>query len=188
MPSCFFSSFGTYITFTSFFFLLFLCQISSDPNFLYMLQVLPLSSSISDIYIIWVFLQLHNGSAFLFFSLLYTFLFSLLISYFEFMVSLNFNHYHMGKFQNIFFLSNQFWFGLLILENCCYKSIYNFFFYVQSQTKSCMCCSCTLFALFQEKIWKEGIISCNTITLMDGNSLALLLFCLLHVIFWRSYS
>lgn len=51
------------ITFTSYFFLLFLCQISSDPTFLFMLQVLSFSSSISDIYIIWVFLQLHNRSA-----------------------------------------------------------------------------------------------------------------------------
>lgn len=72
---------------------------------------------------------------FFFFTLHLFFFFFLLISYFEFMVSLNFNHYHMGKFQNIFFLSNQFWFGLLILENCCYKSIYNFFFMFRVRLK-----------------------------------------------------
>lgn len=105
VPCCFFSSFGTYITLLS-------PLISFFCFFVRSRQILPFCLCYKFCPFLLQF-PTYISSGFSFNCIIDL---HLLISYFEFMGSLNFNHYQMGKFQNNFFFSNQFWFGLLILE------------------------------------------------------------------------
>lgn len=92
VPCCFFSSFGTYITLLS-------PLISFFCFFVRSRQILPFCLCYKFCPFLLQFL-IYISSGFSFNCIIDL---HLLISYFEFMGSLNFNHYQMGKFQNNFF-------------------------------------------------------------------------------------
>lgn len=103
------------------------------------------------------------------------------------MGSLNFNHYQMGKFQNNFFFLESI---LIWFANFRKIAVINLFFCVQSRPKSCMCCSCTLFALFQKNM--EGIIHFMQDHFFDGwefiGAFAFFFFCCMLFFGGHTYS
>lgn len=92
VPCCFFSSFGTYITLLS-------PLISFFCFFVRSRQILPFCLCYKFCPFLLQF-PTYISSGFSFNCIIDL---HLLISYFEFMGNLNFNHYQMGKFQNNFF-------------------------------------------------------------------------------------